>query len=95
MAEKHSTEDLLTAHAAFEAETIVTEEGETIADLRQALDLVCDPLNWKKPWSAAVHHSLVGRVSRAVEFFHADRPTVDGTERLTGRVVMPGRGYQT
>jgi len=78
----------------YEAETIVTEEGETIADLRRITDKIFDPSDWKAPWAAYVPHQAVGAVMRAVEFFHADRPEVVGVEKITGRVLMRGRGYQ-
>ena len=78
----------------YEAETIVTAEGETIALLRALFDAVCCAEDWKAPWTAAVPHGLVGSVMRAVEFFHADTPELVGVEELTGRVVLRGRGYQ-
>jgi len=84
----------------YEAETVVTGEGESIADLRKIADRVFDPADWKDPsdwkapWAAYVPHQLVGAVMRAVEFFHADRAEVVGTEKITGRVLMRGRGYQ-
>ena len=81
------------ARAEYEANTVVTEEGETIATLRKVFDRVCNPTDWKEPWGAKVPHELVGVVMRAVEFFHADRPELVGIEELTGRVIMTGRGY--
>lgn len=81
-------------HKRYERETVVTEHGETIYDLRKAYELVTDKSDSNKPWSAAVHHSAVGIVMRAIEFFHADRPEILGVQDLTGFVVMRGNGYQ-
>ena len=83
----------LEAHAAYEATTVVTAEGETIAVLREAFDAVCNAKHWKDPWAAYVHHALVGRVLRAVEFFHGDRASVGPVQSLTGKVYMNGHGY--
>lgn len=80
-------------HAEYEAKTVVTEQGETIETLRKVFDKVCDAKDWKAPWAAKVPHEIVGVVCRAVEFFHADRAEIVGIERLTGRVLMAGRGY--
>lgn len=74
--------------------TVVTKENETVAELRAAFDAVCNSINWKAPWAATVPAAVVGRVMRAVEFYHADRPVIIGIEALTGRVIMQGRGYQ-
>lgn len=79
---------------AYETYTIVTEQGETIADLRKAFDAVCDNTDWKAPWAAYVPHQLVGITMRAVEFFHADRPRIVGIQPITGRVLIEGKGYQ-
>jgi len=78
---------------AYEQTTVVTEQGETIADLRKAFDAVCEAQDWKAPWAAFVPHQMVGIACRAVEFFHADKPELGGIEPLTGRVYMSGRGY--
>jgi hypothetical protein len=80
--------------AEWEACTVVTPEGETIADLRDAFDRVCNAGDWKAPWAAYVPAGLVGRVCRAVEFFHADVARMVGIQRVTGRVILEGRGYQ-
>jgi hypothetical protein len=77
-----------------EAERTPVYNGHTERELRAAFDAVCDPTNWKRPWSAKVHHSAVGLVLSAVEFYHADTPNILGIEPLTGLVVMEGRGYQ-
>lgn len=82
---------------AWEANTtgaMVNGKPVTIAELRRAFDKVCNPHNWKAPWAAAVPHQLVSLVVEAVKFFHADAPTLAGIERLTGRVLMEGKGYQ-
>lgn len=78
----------------FEARTVVTEQGETIADLRKVFEAVCDAKDWKAPWAAAVPSRLVGIVIRAVQFFHADTPTTEGIQLITGKVLMSGKGYQ-
>lgn len=77
----------------FESKTIVTKQGETIADLRKAFELVQNSENWKNQWAAAVHHSIVGKVIRAVKFYHADTAEVVGIQDLTGLVLMRGNGY--
>lgn len=79
---------------AYEARTVVTQEGETIAQLREVFDAVANPANWKDAFAVYVHHSLVGRVIRATQFFHGDTPVVVGIQALTGRVLVEGRGYQ-
>lgn len=75
------------ASAEFEAETIaahVDGRDVTIAELRKTFDAVCDPTDWKAPWAAFVPAQIVGLVTAAVEFFHADRPVVDApVEKLT------------
>jgi hypothetical protein len=73
---------------------VVTAEGETVAQLREAFDAVANVDHWKNPWAAKVPAGLVGLVCRAVEFFHADVPTVHGVEPITGLVLITGRGYQ-
>ena len=80
-------------HAEYEAKTVVTEQGETIATLRKVFDQVCNAKEWKAPWAAKVPHQIVGVVCRAVEFFHGDRAEIVGIEPITGRVMMTGRGY--
>lgn len=80
-------------HAKYESTTVVTEHGETIADLRKVFDKVCSADDWKAPWAAKVPHQIVGIISRAVEFFHADRPTIAGPEPITGYILMTGKGY--
>lgn len=76
------------------ADVVVTAEGETRAQLSEAFDAVADHDDWKAPWSAKVHHTYVGRVLRAVEFFHADKPEIIGIDSITGLVKMSGNGYQ-
>lgn len=78
---------------AWEAATIATAQGETIAQLRDAFEAVCDKQNWKAPWAAYVPSQAVGIVCRAVEFFCADRPEIVGIQPLTGKVLLEGRGY--
>lgn len=73
---------------------VVTKEGETVAQLRETMDAVQNPTHWKMPWAASVPHQLVGRVLRAVEWFHADRAEIVGVEPITGNVLMRGNGYQ-
>ena len=77
----------------WEARTVVTTQGETIATLRKISDRVFDSNNWKAEWAAFVPHEMVGAVSRAVEYFHADRPEIVGIQELTGKVLMRGHGY--
>ena len=78
---------------AFEANKVVTEQGETIADLRKVFNSVCDKDDWKAPFAVAAPSSLVGVIIRAVQFFHGDTPRVVGMEGLTGRVFIEGNGY--
>lgn len=81
----------------WESKTVaacINGQNFTIADFRQITDRLFDKADWKKPWSAAVHHSLVPAVLKAVEWFHADRPVIEGIEQLTGNVILSGRGYQ-
>lgn len=78
-----------------EYEARETYRGFTIADLRKVSEAVFDKEDWKNPWSAAVHHSMVGAVLAAADFFHADEAVkLLGIEDFTGRVLMSGRGYQ-
>lgn len=72
---------------------VVTEEGETVADLRAAFESVQNEKHWKNPISAAVEASKVGLVTRAVTFFHADVPAVVGMEARTGKLILEGNGY--
>lgn len=80
-------------HREYELKTVVTEQGETIADLRQAFELVTDKKDSSSAWCCAVHHSVVAKVLRAIEFFHADIPEILGVQEITGYVVMRGNGY--
>ena len=73
---------------------VVTAEGETRGQLQDAFDEVCNPTDWKRPWAAAVHICYVGRVMRAVEFFHADKARAVGAVSPTGLIKMMGAGYQ-
>jgi hypothetical protein len=82
------------AHEAYEHTTVVHPNGWTIADLRQAFDRVQNPTGWKGPFRAWVHHTRVMITLAAVEFFHADRPTISGEVSADGFVHMEGRGYQ-
>ena len=86
------TSSTTTRDADFEAK-VVTHEGETIAELRAAMESVENKKHWKLAWEASVPAKLVGRVIRAVQFFHADTPKCTGVEARTGRVFMIGRGY--
>jgi len=79
--------------AEYEAGTVVTEQGETIADLRKIADAIFDEEDWKRPWAAAVPHQIVGAVLRTVEFFHGAEAETVGIERITGKVLMRGDGY--
>ena len=78
----------------WERTTVVTLEGETVADLREAFELVCDKEHWKKPWKRVVPKELADRVCRAVEFFHADKPEILVEPQHTGDVLLVGKGYQ-
>ncbi len=71
---RKTNEDIRKQQEDYEAATVVTKEGQTIADLRQIADAVFDQNHWKNPWAAYVPHDLVGPVMRAVEFFHGTRP---------------------
>ena len=82
------------ARIEFEAKKVVTEQGETIAELRKVFDAVCNENDWKDSFVAAVPHQLVGIVGRAVEFFHADKIELVGIEQTTGKVLVRGNGYQ-
>jgi len=74
-------------------ETVVTEEGETIADLRKVVHQIFSTADWRNPWAAYVMPQAVNAVKRAVAFFHGNCPEVVGVERNRGRVLMKGRGY--
>ena len=69
-------------------------KGFKIPDLQAVMSKIQDQGNWKAAWSAAVHHSMVGAVLVAIEFFHADKAKVIGIQPLTGFVLMEGNGYQ-
>lgn len=91
-----TTEEIL---ARLEAEELAAEEGQTfkghkIADLHKVFQKVQNADDWKSPWASVVPHQVVGMVMAATEFFHADRATVVGIEKLTGRVLLRGNGYQ-
>jgi len=77
---------------AFEAAT--EHRGHRIADLRRVLNAIQDVDDWKGPWAAAVPWQLVSMVQAAVEYCHASPAHVIGAERVTGRVLMRGPGYQ-
>lgn len=66
----------------------------TADEANDLFNTVCNTKHWKLPWSAAVHHSLVAAVMKAVEYFHADVPEVIGIQPLTGLVILEGHGYQ-
>jgi hypothetical protein len=60
------------ARAAYEAATIVTTNGLSIADLRKRMDAVQDPANWKNPISkfvGAVDPVERRNISDAIKFF--------------------------
>lgn len=69
-------------------------KGFTVAELRRVFDAVCNADNWKAPWAATLPHQHVPAVTAAVEYFHADTPTVDAIVPISGHVRMSGRGYQ-
>lgn len=69
-------------------------KGHKIGDLRKVMTAVENKEHWKNPWAAAVPHEIVPIVFAAVEFFHADTPRIVGIQRLTGKVLMEGSGYQ-
>lgn len=81
---------------AQEEKDFVLVEGKkvTVAELRKIFDSICNEENWKLPWAAKVHHSMVGKVLAAAEFFLADKGEVVGIEPITGRVILEGKGYQ-
>ena len=68
--------------------------GFKIAFLRQISEKIFNPENWKRPWAASVPYQMGNAVYAAVEFFHADRPTLHGAEPITGNLLFSGRGYQ-
>lgn len=78
----------------YEAETVVTKDGLTIADLKKVFNTVCNDDDWKAPWSAFVPHNLVSVVIEAAKFFHADVPEIGGIQAITGKVLVSGHGYQ-
>jgi hypothetical protein len=88
--EKHDDAD----RALWESTTVVTEQGETIADLRTAFDAVCDEDDWKKPVTIRCHHSVAGITCRALEFFHGAKPDVVGPLPIIGYVLIFSPGYQ-
>lgn len=84
--------DGLKCDACYEQQ-VVTPEGFTIAELRAAMDAVQNKYDWKREWAAAVHHSIVLLITRAVEYFHGATPRVVGIQQITGKVLMEGDGY--
>ena len=99
--DKHEIEDFKNTLAG---ETIGEQEewektemykGFTVAFLREVFTEVENKEHWKKPWSAFVHHSLVRAVQVAAEYFHADdKVEIAGIEKINGRILMHGNGYQ-
>ena len=90
-------EQLDVDEAKYEAETVafsIDGHNYSIADARKVFEGVENKDDWRDPWAAAVPKVLVPVVTKAVEFFHADVPTVVGVQRVTGKVMMQGRGYQ-
>jgi len=78
----------------WEARTVVTENGETIAELRKAFDAFADPNDWKACSAALVKTKALGLVFRAVEFFHGARPVVVGrVDPETGTALVYSDGY--
>lgn len=71
-----------------------TGEEVTVRDLRQIFEKIQDKTHWKNPICASVHHSQVNFVLAAIEYFHADKATVEGIEPITGNVIITGKGYQ-
>lgn len=83
-----------TSRKQYEATTVVTEQGETIAFLRTIFDAVCNTTDWKRPIAVTCQHSLVGTICRAIEFFQGDHAQVSGPQELTGYLLVTSRGYQ-
>ena len=90
-------EKILSDNLSWEKEEKVkleTGEEVTIHDLRQIFNKIQDKTHWKNPICASVHHSQVNYVFAAIEYFHADKATIEGIEQITGNVIITGRGYQ-
>lgn len=75
-------------------ENTETFKGFTVAKLRFVFDTICNQDDWKAAWAAHVSPAAVKCCLAAVEFFHADVPTVDAIVPITGMVRISGRGYQ-
>lgn len=79
--------------AAYELEAAATYKGYAIARLRQTMEAVQNPVDWKAPWSAVVGTDLISQVAAAVEYFHADAARI-ALDYGNGTVLMYGQGYK-
>ena len=80
------------ARIAWEKETVVTEAGHTIADLREAFEVVEDPDHWKNPIVASLLPHRAEITVEAIRYFHGVNPTVK--ESVSGdRVMIKSPGY--
>lgn len=80
------------------ASNLTAEENEThgsykVSDLRKAFGAVKNPEGWKKPWTAAVHHSLVAITGVASNYFLGSKITIEGIQAGTGYVILSSSGY--
>ena len=73
--------------------TVVTEQGETIAQLREIFDSVCSKIHWKDLTIAKVEAEKVGITCRALEFFHGVEAKVLGPAP-SGLVYVYSDGYK-
>lgn len=86
--------DWLRERARRKAEATQEFKGYKVSELREIFEIIQNDDDWKAPWAASVPHHIVDIVCKAVEFFHADKVRVVGIQRMTGMVVIEGRGYQ-
>jgi predicted nucleic acid-binding Zn-ribbon protein len=77
-----------------EFERTTFHNGFSIVQLRETMDAIQSPLGWKRPFETTVSVDRLGLVLTAVEFFHADAPTVDGFDPRGLTVRVRGNGYQ-
>ena len=88
-----------TEEAARRAWELETEgcHGYSIATLRRVFDTYQTSLRWKDPFDAIVSETDIAPLMAAIEFFNADRATVEGpitNGKNAGKFIVSIRGYQ-
>ena len=76
------------------SEDLKRYNGYLIDELQEVFSRIQNEENWKLPISCKCHHSNVGIILAAIEFFHADKAEIIGIENITGSVLIEGDGYQ-